>query len=195
MGYFAEKTKVQKLITKCKEDIKHYSQTPTKIAAVDNVLAATTLEDGATTTITNNITNPDLPRCLQIKGNAGGIAGNVVITGTDIENKPLEETIVAHDADAVLGNKAFKTVTQIVLPARNAGGDTISVGLTDKLGLSNKLSLNTVMLAFLNNVKEGIAPAVTVSSTVMAQNTVELDNALVAGQKVDIYYMSEDEVL
>jgi hypothetical protein len=102
-----------------------------------NVLAATALADGSTTTVTTDITNPDFPRALQIKGNAGGISGNVVITGTNIRGETITDTIVANGASAVEGVKAFKSVTSILLPARNAGGDTISVGVIDELGLQS----------------------------------------------------------
>lgn len=155
-------------------------------AAVDSVLAATALADGAVTEITENITNPDYPRALQIKGNQAGVAGDVVIEGTNYADEAITETIVADGANAVSGTKAFKTVTKITLPALVGAGDTISVGVTDILGLPYKLAHNTVLMAFLNNTKEAAAPTVTTSTTNLESNTIDLDSAL-DGNQVDVY--------
>lgn len=155
-------------------------------ASLTAVHAAVTLADGEVTTVTTGITNPDVPRALQIKGNAAGIVGNVVVTGTNINGEVITETIAANGANAVQGNKAFETVTQIVMPARNAGGDTISVGFNDKLGMPYLLAHNTVLFAFLNNAKEGTAPTVTVSASAEDGNTIDLNSAL-DGNPVDVY--------
>jgi hypothetical protein len=155
-------------------------------AAVDSVLAATALADGATTEVTEGITNPDYPRAVQIKGNQAGVAGDVVIEGTNYADDAITETIAADGANAVAGTKAFKTVTKITLPALVGAGDTISVGLTDKLGMPYKLAHNTVLAAYLNNVKEGTAPTVAVSSSAVESNTIDLNSAL-DGNQVDVY--------
>lgn len=157
------------------------------VAASDTAVhAAITLADAATTTVTTAITNPATPRALRIKGNAAGITGNVVITGTNYADEAITETIAASGAGAVEGNKAFKTVTQIVVPARTQAGDTISIGFNDKLGLPYKLAHNTVLAAYLDNAKEGTAPTVTVSATALESNTMDLNSAL-SGKVVDAY--------
>ncbi len=158
------------------------------VEAVADIHAAITLGDGVTTVVTTVITNPTVPRCLLVKGNAAGIAGDVVIVGTDEAGAALTETIIAADATIVRGAKAFATVTSITVPARNAGGDTISVGSTEILGLGHKLTHNTVLKAYHNNTVEAVAPAVTVSATVLAGNTVDLNTAL-NSSVVDIYTM------
>lgn|SRR5574341_407875 len=150
------------------------------------VLAATTLAVGATTTVTTGITNPAVARALRIKGNQAGIVGNVVITGTDMAGNVITDTIAANGANGVDGVKAFKTVTQIVLPQRVTAGDTISVGFCDKLGLPYKLPTNTVLFAALNGTREGTAPTVTTSATALESNTIDLNSAL-AGTPVDVY--------
>ena len=98
------------------------------------VHAAVTL-GAAAQDVTTAITNPDYPRIVTIKGNAGGIAGNVVITGTDIADAVLTDTIALNASTEVLGVKAFKTVTNINFPAKtNGSGDTVSVGVGNKVG-------------------------------------------------------------
>jgi hypothetical protein len=68
--------------------------------------------------VASNITNPDIPRIVTVKGNVSGIAGNVVITGTNIAGAAKTDTIALNGTSEVLGVKAFKTVTNINLPAR-----------------------------------------------------------------------------
>ncbi|SFR15267.1 hypothetical protein [Desulfoscipio geothermicus] len=155
-------------------------------AAADSVLAATALADGATTEVTEGITNPDYPRVLQIQGNQAGVAGNVVIEGTNMAGETITETIAANGANAVSGTKAFRTVTKITLPALVGAGDTISVGVTDVLGIPYKLSHDTVLAAYLGGVKEGTAPTVTTSATNLESNTIDLNSAL-DGSQVDVY--------
>lgn len=150
--------------------------------------ADVTLADGAITEVMTGITNPDVPRALRVKGNAVGIAGNVVIDGTNELDEAITETIIAADTGAVEGNKAFKTVTKITFPARTTAGDKISVGYNDKLGLPYKLATNTVLMAALNHVKEATAPTVTVSATAIESNTIDLNSAL-NGDPVEAWLM------
>lgn len=157
------------------------------VAASDTAVhAAITLPTSGTTSVTTSITNPAVPRALRIKGNAAGITGNVVITGTNFNDEEITETIAANGTTAVDGNKAFKTITQIVVPARTQASDTISVGFNDKLGLPYKLAHNTVLFAFIDNAKEGTDPTVAVSATALESNTIDLNSAL-SGKIVDVY--------
>lgn len=155
-------------------------------ASATAILAATALTDEAQA-ITTGITNPAVPRSLTVKGNAAGITGNVVITGTNYAGAVITETIALNGSTAVEGTKAFKTVTKIDLPVEvNVGTDTVSVGTGTKLGLPWLLPHNTVLAAFLDNAKEGTAPTVTVSATAIESNTIKLNSAL-AGKVVDVY--------
>lgn len=110
-----------------------YSTTPA-VGTATYVHAAIAQTD-ATQTITTSITNPDFPRIVTVKGNASGNSGDVVITGTDINNAVLTDTIALNGASEVLGVKAFKTVVSIGLPVEvHAGTDTVSVGVGNKIG-------------------------------------------------------------
>lgn len=143
------------------------------------VLADNAMASGATTVVTTNITNPDVPRCLTVKGNDGNVTGNVVIAGTNQGGETITETIALNGANVVSGNKAFKTVTSITLPAYAvANTERVRVGTGAKLGLPVKLSRNTVIAAFLANVREGTAPTVAFSASALESNTVTLNSAL-----------------
>lgn len=139
--------------------------------------------------ITADITNPDVPRNVTIKGNASGNAGDVVITGTNRDGAVITETIALSGSSEVVGNKAFATVTNIHLPAEvHAGTDTVSIGRGAKLGLPYKFSLDPVIQAYLNGAREATRPTVVVSASALESNTVLLSSSL-AGTAVvvDLY--------
>lgn len=140
-------------------------------------------------TVTTAITNPDVPRIVTVKGNAGGIAGNVVITGTNINGAVITDTIALSGSSEVVGTKAFKTVTSIALPVEtNAGTDTVSVGVGVKIGFPVIISNTGLVIAknFNGSVDAG---------TVTASTTVEGSIYAVAGtldgvKNVDLYFLA-----
>ena len=155
-------------------------------ASVNGIHVAVTLT-AATQAITTEITQPSITRNITITGNAVGIAGNVVIKGTNYNGDAITETIALSGAATVSGAKAFKTVTEIDLPIQtNVGTDTVAVGFGEVLGLPYKLSHNTILAAYLDNAKESTAPVVTVSATALESNTIDLNSAL-SGKVVDVY--------
>lgn len=125
-----------------------YTETRKKVSApaAASVLAATNTVS-AGTTITTGITNPDVPRNLTITtgGTTANIAaGDVVITGTNVEGKVITESFTMADNlnGSVTGNKAFKTVTSVAFPAADGTAATISVGVGAKIGLNHRLVPN-----------------------------------------------------
>lgn len=170
------------------------------IAAADAVAAdtggihAAVTDNGSTQTITTGITDPAVPR--NVTATAGGTAGDikaiqVTITGTDYADQVITETLPAFTVNTtgtVQGNKAFKTITEISIPAHDGTGATTEIGWGEKLGLPDKLPTNTVLLASLGGTKEGTAPTVTASASALASNTVDLNSAL-NGSEVAIYYL------
>jgi hypothetical protein len=101
----------------------------------DDVLSATLLTD-AVQPITSGITNPDFPRQLSVTGGDVNVTGNVVITGRNIRDEAITDTIALNGSSTVAGAKAFKSVSSIQLPVYAvADTETVSVGITDKLGL------------------------------------------------------------
>lgn len=154
--------------------------------SITAILPATPLTSQVQT-ITEGITQPDVPRSVKIKGNAAGITGDVVITGTNIADEVISETLSLNGTTEVVGNKAFKTITSIQLPVEtNPGTDTVSVGTANKLGLPYLLERDTVIAAYRDNVKETTAPTVTTSTTAIEDNTILLNSAL-NGTDVDVY--------
>lgn len=145
--------------------------------------------------ITTNITQPSVPR--SITATAGGGTANdigaikVKIEGTNYADEPIEEELAAFTANTPgtkESTKAFKTVTKITIPAHDGTGATTAIGFGEKLGLPYKLSHNTVLAAYLDNVLETTAPTVTTSATAVESNTVDLNSSL-NGKVVDVYLL------
>jgi hypothetical protein len=169
-----------------------------QFAAADAVAASTTgvhaavTDDGTQQTITTGITDPAIPR--NITATAGGTAADikaiqVVITGTNINDEVITETLPAfteNTAGSVTGSKAFKTVTQIVIPAHDGTGATTSIGWGDKLGLSYIRAHIPCIATYLDNTLEGTAATIAASATAIESNTIDLNSAL-DGTVVDTY--------
>lgn len=100
-----------------------------------SVHAAITLL-ATTQSVTTGITNPAVPRCLSITGTKAGstLTGNVVLTGTDENGDACSVTIALNGNETVFDYwQLCATVTKIDLPARTTAGDTVKIGLVDKL--------------------------------------------------------------
>jgi len=115
--------------------------------------------------------------------------GTVLITGTDLDDQVLTDTIIPATDATVQGTRAFKTVVSAVGAgwSTNGGADQITIGFGDLIGLPDLCVNNTVLFAVFNAVRE-VAVAVTFSTTVLGLNTVDLTSAT-DGSAVQIYYL------
>lgn len=167
--------------------VQHYSIAPAAVG-VATVHAAVTLADAATTTVTTGITNPDVPRIATVKGNVAGITGDVVITGTNINDEVITDTIALNGATEVLGAAAFKAITSILYPARVAAGDTVSVGTGKKFGLPHVVANAALLLVKLFN---GSADTGTLAvDAAVEKNLFALNGSPDGAKAVDLYYMN-----
>lgn len=165
-----------------------YTQTHKKVSvgAVADVLAATATVVAGRTLTTNNatFTNPDVPRALTITtgGTTADIAaGDVVITGTNVEGKTIVENFTMSDNlnGTVTGTKAFKSVTQVVFPAADSTGATISVGTSNKLGIHHRLLAGKTSVGILSDADiDGTNPVQQGTPTVVVDGE-EIENNLV----------------
>lgn len=156
---------------------------PAKGATEDVVEAVE--DEGESQAITGEaITQPDVPRVLTVT--AGGEANDikaikVKVEGTDAAGEAITEEIgpfTVNEAGTKTGKKAFATITKVTIPAHDGEEATTAVGLGQAIGLGFKLSRNSVVAAFLGGVKEGTAPTVVVSSTVLSENVATLNSEL-----------------
>lgn len=174
---------------------RHIRLTTTEAAqASTTAVHAAVTDNGAQQIITTGITNPPYPR--NVTATAGGTSGDikaiqVIVAGTNAADEVITETLpvfTENTPGTVVGSKAFKTVTSITIPAHDGTGATTAIGFGDKIGLSDKLTRNTLQAAYVNNALEGTPATVTVSATALESNTADPNSAL-AGTVVDLYYL------
>lgn len=155
----------------------------------NRILADTAMDQTNPTVVTTFANQPSVPRNITVKGNAAAVTGNVLIEGANAEGAAISETIALNGTATVAGTKAFLTVTRVTLPVwASAATERVRVGTGARLGLPVRLSRNTVLRAFLNNVLEGTAPTVAFSASALENNTVTLNSALNGNDVlVDLY--------
>ncbi len=139
---------VHKVISKAYPVVQNWTAPDAPSATA--ILAATLLTT-AVQSITSGITNPDFPRILTVTGGDGNVTGNVTIVGTNIRGEAITDVIASSGTDTVAGVKALKTITSISLPVYAvAGTETISIGISDKLGLQS-IPLSTSVISETSN--------------------------------------------
>lgn len=169
--------------------VRSYAPGVVALGVNNAILADTAMANGATTVIAAFAGQPDVARNVTIKGNDANCAGNVSVVGTDINGAAINEVIALAGVAVVVGNKAFKTVTQVTLPAYAvANTERVRVGTGAKLGLPVALSRDTILAAFLGGVREANRPTVAFNAAAVESNTATLNSAL-AGTAViiDLY--------
>ncbi len=165
----------------------NYQITPAtnSATAVHAAIALTDEEQEVTTAITN----PDVPRTVTVKGNASGIAGDVVITGTNVAGDEITDTIALNGATEVEGVKAFATVTQIDLPVEtHEDTDTVSVGWAKKFGLPHIVANAALLLVKLfDGSADGGSLAVDADE--VEKNLFSLSGTPNSAKVLNLYYL------
>jgi hypothetical protein len=164
------------------------------VADIAGVLLAVT-DTGVEQVITADIIGLSVPK--NITATAGGTAADVgaiqvIVEGTNYDDEVITETLPAFTVDttgSVAGSKAFKTVTQITIPAHDGVLATTSIGFGEVLGLPTKLAHNTVLKSYFDNIEESTPPTVVVSSTTLEDNTIDL-NSVLDSKVIDIYFIN-----
>lgn len=159
-------------------------------ADVDGIHAA--LDGAAHVAVKTGIANPAVPR--NVTATAGGTAGSikaiqVVITGTNYADEEITETLPAFTVDTagtVAGTKAFKTITQIDIPAHDAASATTSIGWGDIFGLPYLLYADELAIVKLFN-KTVDAATVVADSADLEKNTFDLAGTPDGLKDIDIY--------
>lgn len=162
------------------------------LASATAVHAAITCSGTLVTTVTTDITNPDVARV--VSATAGGTAGDikavrVTITGKNMADETITEVLPVFTVDTpgtVTGAKAFKTVDSISIPAMDGAGATVSIGRGAALGLPYKLKYaGQVEKAWFAGAAETIS-AQTVSATAVEGNTITTTTALDGAKDLEL---------
>lgn len=138
--------------------------------------------DTVPTVITTFLAQPDFPRNVVITtgGTTADVAGGtVVVEGTNIRGEAISENfaITENQSGATTGNKAFKTITKVTIPAQDGAAATYSVGDGTKLGLDRTLNGAGEFLALTMDGAAETVSANAASATAVESNTVTPTNA------------------
>ncbi len=151
--------------------------------AADDVAvhAAITGSSSVVLTVTTSITNPDIPRTLDVDpgGTLTDVPGaTLTINGTNIWDETISEdyTLIENDGTIIAGTKAFKTVTSIVVPICDGAASTYLVQTADILGLSRQLDAPPIQSA-VDATSDGIFAA-DAGTTVVDNDEVEKNTYL-----------------
>jgi hypothetical protein len=109
--------------------------------------------------VTAGLTNPVVPRSVDVVFAASYDGGNVVVTGTNQYGKAVSETFVAVAGTTVAGTKIFKTVTSVEHLAVGATANTYTTQTGSKLGL-----MVDVLDSFGVGMVDGVPEKVTMDS-------------------------------
>lgn len=161
-----------------------YLGTPV-LADVDRIVVSTNMKVGSYTIAAQ----PDVARNITVSATAGATAdtmGTILVTGTNIEGKPITETLTPVAGSTVAGAKAFKTVASVVgagwaIDGAEATNDTITVGVGGVLGLP-------ILIAAAANCRLGVVGTTLVTPTTTAgaieSCTVDISGGTFNGTKM-----------
>lgn len=165
----------------------HYMWLGVLAADVDAIATATATSTAVTTLISTGASwvsgAADYARNVTVTpgGTTADVgAGDIVVTGTNIDGEAITESIAiaANASTAVVGNKAFQTVTSVVFPAQDGAGATYTVGWGVKLGLGRCFPDEPlVMQARAAGTVESTAPTLAVNVAAVESNTISFDTA------------------
>lgn len=167
------------------------------IAVSATALKALTASSASVVTNITPTAQPDFARIISVTpgGTTADVkAGSYVLTGTDIRGNAITDTLTFADNDTVkqVSIKAFKTVTNLLVPIQDGAGATFSIGVEDGLGLDRCMSEAAVTNAYIDGVRETTAATVTFHATDISKNTVDPNTALNAAKNLTAIYVSTE---
>jgi hypothetical protein len=165
------------------------------LADDDLILNDQATSDSATTSVTSFLAQPDVCRALAILpgGTTADVpAGNVTVTGTNINGKVISETFafLANASTVTNGVKAFCTVESIVFPVQDGAAATYSVGTQDKLGV-RKCASNAGAYAWsvFNGAYETTRGVLTADADEVEKNLFDPNGTLDGAKDVELYFV------
>lgn len=142
---------------------------------------------GATQVVSSGLTDPSVYRALTVTGNQASVYGNVTIFGRDWSGQTFSETVLASGVSTTITNRAFRDVISVSVPVLVSGGDAISIGTANKLGLYRPPVSATALLV---EQKQQADPAYAVVSAVSYTISTDYDTITIANNGADSYKVS-----
>lgn len=135
----------------------------------------------------------ELPEPRNLVAKSGGTAGDIAnvavkVFGTDFNDELIEEELpyfTANSATTVTGSKAFKTVTEIWLPAHDGANATTEIGIGILFGLPYKLDHKMIQVAF-GGIWETTAPTIAIDADELCKNTIQIAGTPDGTKDIDV---------
>lgn len=140
---------------------------------------------------------PDVPRTLSghFDSNVNITAYTIVITGVDAKGHTITETLTEADGWDWETDNAFATITSIIMTARTGTGvgDTMDIGITDVLGLSNIFYATGDVYKIKKNNANAIVAGAQVSTTYYTYDMAVI--GLAVGDDFTIWFRSNLNII
>jgi len=162
-----------------------FSATEAVASDPDGLLDGTALTASAQT-ITEFLNDMPYARNVQVKADAAATT-KVTVNGTNLAGDDISEELTLNGTNAVLGSKAFKTVTSVVLPIAT-GTEAVDLGWGEKLGLPFMMASKPLAFAMDDGAIETTAPVVTVDADELEKNVIDLDSVM-DGSIIDVFIL------
>jgi len=164
------------------------------LADVDRLQTAVTTSASVITTVTTFLAQPDVTRNITVTpgGTTADVAaGNVVVTGTNYNDKVITESLafLANASTATAGLSAFKTVTSVVFPVQDGAAATFTIGVGDVLGLKRCMDSDHFIQATFDDVFEATRATVVFDADEVEKNTVDINGTLNGAKDIDLMFI------
>lgn len=141
---------------------------------------------GVSKDVTTELTNPDVPRNVSITvTNVATPSGDVTVYGDIADGTTTTEAITIIAGDTAYGVKAFATITKYNIPATVSASDTVALGISDKIGLSNSFSAEADIY---KKTVDGIDESDEISGNGDTTNNTLNCATIVANEDITIWY-------
>lgn len=171
------------------------------IADPNRLLSNQATSASVITTVTSFLAQPDVGRALSITpgGTTADVpAGNIVITGVDMNNNTMSETFTlsANESSIQNGVLAFLSVTSIVFPIQDGADATYDIGVIDVLGLK-RCMFNAGQLAWtvFDGAFETTRATAVADNDEIEKNTINFDGTLDGAKDGEVYFLQTFECL
>lgn len=164
------------------------------LANTTRLKALTATSASVTTNISTFLAQPDVPRNITIT--TGGTttdckAATVTVTGTNIFGATITEglSVTADQAGTSTGAKAFRSISQVSVPAQDGAGCTYSIGVGNALGLKRCMEkAGHLLMSTFNGVYESTRATCVADNDEVEKNTCTINGTLDGAKDVEIFF-------
>jgi hypothetical protein len=137
---------------------------------------------GTTYEETHFASQPDVPRIISVTAGPRA-SGSVTVWGTLADGTPNQSEVIKLTSNGLTkGTKAFSRIDKVILPATCPASETLDLGITDILGLSNLLHGQNGVYKVQKNGSDIAIPDVDTNNS-----TIDL-TPLASGDNVTVWY-------